>query len=126
MTSLLTADRLTFNYDSKTLFKDLSFTIAPNERVALTAPSGAGKSTLALILSGHLSPKSGKVMLWDKEITNAPNRNVILVHQEDDLFPWLKVKEQLLFANPNCDYKKILTFLKLIDDINHKLGFPST
>lgn len=118
MNHLLEAKNLSFKYHSKYLFKNLSFEIQTEERVALTAPSGAGKSTLALILSGHLSPLEGRVLLEGEDITNHPKRKVFLVHQDDDLFPWLKVKEQILFANKNCDAKRILSFLKLEGEEN--------
>lgn len=118
MNNLLEAKNLSFKYHSNYLFKNLSFEIQPEERVALTAPSGAGKSTLALILSGHLSPLEGRVFLEGEDITNRPKRKVFLVHQDDDLFPWLKVKEQILFANKNCDTRKILSFLKLEGEEN--------
>ncbi len=42
-----------------TAVEDLSFSIAPGERVAFVGPNGAGKSTTIKILSGILHPTSG-------------------------------------------------------------------
>lgn len=38
-----------------------SLTVAPGERVALTAPSGTGKTTLCRVLAGYLVPRAGSV-----------------------------------------------------------------
>lgn len=42
---------------------DISFTIAPGERVALTGPSGAGKSTLFNLLLGFMPPSTGRILI---------------------------------------------------------------
>lgn len=113
MTPLLSAQKLSFQFEKQLLFKDLSFEILARERVALTAPSGSGKSTLAFILAGHLAPQAGDIFLEGKKITSTPSRQIFLLHQDDDLFPWLKVEEQLRFVAPQCDTNKILHLLKL-------------
>jgi capsular polysaccharide transport system ATP-binding protein len=43
------------------LFRDLSFTLAPSERLAILGRNGQGKSTLIKILGGVLAPASGDV-----------------------------------------------------------------
>lgn len=113
MTPLLKAHNLSFQFGKQALFKELSFEIFAKERVALTAPSGSGKSTLAFILAGHLAPQAGDIFLEGKKITSIPSRQIFLLHQDDDLFPWLKVEEQLRFVAPQCDTNKILQLLKL-------------
>ena len=49
-----------------------SFAIKENEVVALLGPNGAGKTTLVNLISGHLRPDSGTIMLSGTDITSAP------------------------------------------------------
>lgn len=51
---------------------EVSFSVKKNEVVALLGPNGAGKTTMVNLISGHIRPDSGQIMLDDKEITNAP------------------------------------------------------
>ena len=44
------------------LYRGLSLSVEPGERVALMAPSGRGKTTLCQLLAGYLVPASGCVL----------------------------------------------------------------
>src|SRR5579859_6650449 len=46
---------------AKTAVSDVSFRIAPGELVAFLGPNGAGKSTTIKMLTGILTPSSGRV-----------------------------------------------------------------
>jgi branched-chain amino acid transport system ATP-binding protein len=55
----------------------VGFEIAENEVAALLGPNGAGKTTLVNLISGHLFPDSGQVVLSGKDITSqAPYRRI--------------------------------------------------
>ena len=58
---MVSVDALTVEFGGTTLFKDISFVINPNDRIALMGKNGAGKSTLLKILAGVRNPSSGKV-----------------------------------------------------------------
>lgn len=65
---LLSAENISFAYDSKPVLVAQDFEIKSGEVVGLLAPSGRGKSTLAKILAGYLAPKSGRVLLDGKPL----------------------------------------------------------
>jgi ATP-binding cassette subfamily F protein 3 len=48
---------------SRVLFEDLSWVLAPGDRVALVGPNGAGKTTLLKIILGEIRPESGTRVL---------------------------------------------------------------
>lgn len=60
---------VSFGYDGPMLLKDISFSIAPGEFLALVGPNGSGKTTLLKIILGLLQPNSGSVMLFDKPLS---------------------------------------------------------
>ncbi|MBZ0167790.1 MAG: ATP-binding cassette domain-containing protein, partial [Candidatus Omnitrophica bacterium] len=43
---MITINNLTMGFTQRTLFKDVTFSIFPNEKIGLTGPNGAGKTTL--------------------------------------------------------------------------------
>lgn len=58
---MLSVQQLTVEYPSKTLFKEISFLINPQEKVGLSGRNGAGKSTLLKIIAGEMNPHQGVV-----------------------------------------------------------------
>ncbi len=83
--------------NGKSVFRDISFTMAEGELVCLLGRSGCGKSTLLNILAGFLVPTSGSCLLQGKPITG-PGPDRCVVFQEDALFPWLTLRENIAFG----------------------------
>ncbi|MET3525097.1 ABC transporter ATP-binding protein [Phenylobacterium koreense] len=50
------------------ILKDLSFSVAPRERIAITGPSGSGKSSLIAVAAGLEQPTAGSVELLGREL----------------------------------------------------------
>ena len=80
-----------------TAIENIDLTINDGEFVCITGPSGCGKSTFLNILAGLDKPTEGKIILNGHEIDGTgPDR--IMVFQENALFPWLKVIENVEFG----------------------------
>ncbi len=58
---MITVEGLTVEFGGTTLFKDISFQINENDRIALMGKNGAGKSTLLKILAGVRNATRGSV-----------------------------------------------------------------
>lgn len=62
-------EHLSFSYpDGRLALQDVSFYVAPGEKVALVGPNGAGKSTLLLHLNGILRGHTGRVVICGMEV----------------------------------------------------------
>ncbi len=59
----LEAKGLCFDYDSRPILTDISFSAAGGELLAVLGPNGVGKSTLFRCLLGFLDPRSGEILL---------------------------------------------------------------
>ncbi|MBW1818875.1 MAG: ABC transporter ATP-binding protein [Deltaproteobacteria bacterium] len=75
----------------------LSFDAHRGELLCIFGRSGCGKSTLLKILSGFIAPSSGQVRLNGRPILG-PGPDRCVVFQEDALFPWLTVAENIAFG----------------------------
>lgn len=86
---------------------DVSFQVADGEFVAIVGPSGCGKSTLMRMLAGFNLPDSGKVLIDGAPLTK-PGSNGILISQHGSVFPWLTVRQNLMFGlNDRTEAEKI-------------------
>jgi ABC-type nitrate/sulfonate/bicarbonate transport system ATPase subunit len=71
--------------------------VSDNEFIALVGPVGCGKTTFARIVAGFLAPARGLV-LCDGVPVEGPSPERGYVFQEDAIFPWLTVQDNLEFG----------------------------
>ena len=74
--SLVEVSQVTFAYGRQAVLRDVSFSVAPGELVALCGPNGAGKSTLLRLLLGLHAPSSGGVTLAGTPVAALSRRQI--------------------------------------------------
>lgn len=77
--------------------RDVSFGVPDGGTIAILGPSGCGKSTLMRILVGFEQPDSGSVLV-DHAPRIGANKDGILISQQGSVFPWLTVRQNLMFG----------------------------
>jgi len=105
---------ISYTYPSSPIptFENISFHIERGECVGLLGPSGSGKSTLASVAAGFIFPTTGQIIIDGSIATGKPSRKIILLNQENDLFPWQTVWKHIEFATQE---KNSFRVQKLID-----------
>src|SRR5690349_19106358 len=71
--------------------------VKKGEFVCIVGPSGCGKSTLLNIVGGFAVPTRGEVRI-DGEPVRGPDPRRIFVFQENGVFPWLTVRDNIGFG----------------------------
>ena len=84
---------------------DVSFSVAPGERVAIVGPSGAGKSTIFQLLLRFYDAEAGRILIDGVEITRARladwRRRIAIVPQETMVFS-ASALDNIRFARPEA------------------------
>jgi ABC-type nitrate/sulfonate/bicarbonate transport system ATPase subunit len=110
----LDVDNVSHNYGDTRVLENLSFKMNPGELVTIVGPSGCGKTTLLNILSGYLKPVSGNV--------NSAG-TIRTVYQQDGLFPWLTVAENMSMGLRSMPEKERKQELDELFKLAHLEGF---
>jgi NitT/TauT family transport system ATP-binding protein len=74
--------------------EDFDLTIAPGEFCAIVGPTGCGKSTTLGLVAGLARPQAGTVRLFDAPVKDV-DRRVGFVFQQDAVFPWRNVLDNV-------------------------------
>jgi NitT/TauT family transport system ATP-binding protein len=71
--------------------------VQQGEFVCLVGPSGCGKSTVLNVLGGFLPVTQGEVRIGGEPV-HGPDRRRIFIFQENGVFPWLTVHDNIAFG----------------------------
>ncbi|MBI6629145.1 ABC transporter ATP-binding protein [Pontibaca salina] len=97
------------------ILRDISFTIASGETVAVLGPSGIGKSTLLSLISGIDPAFTG-------QITRA--KRMAIVFQEPTLLPWRSVLQNILLVHEDLARDAALAALARVGVAEKAALFP--
>ncbi len=71
---ILSVEGLSFSYGDRQVLRDVSFTVAAHQVVAVMGPNGSGKTTLLKCINGLLKPGEGKVRLLGRNMKQYSRR----------------------------------------------------
>lgn len=99
----LTANDITQIYKGKSgedvcAVRNLSLQVGEGEFLSLVGPSGCGKTTMIKIFAGLLNPTGGSILVDGRDVTGMPSRDRGVVFQEDAVFPWMTVEQNIGFG----------------------------
>lgn len=85
-------EHVSFGYqEGKDVLSDMSFSIAPGEKIAVVGLNGAGKTTLVKLLCGLYTPREGRILLNGQDIRTLKReelfRRLAVVFQDIYLLP---------------------------------------
>ena len=94
---MLKFDNVSFQYDVEdfSIIDHLSFDVKDGEFVSVIGASGCGKSTIFRLVNKLLLPASGEILV-DGESIEKKRNYCGYMPQQDLLFPWRTVRENLL------------------------------
>ena len=103
-------EHVTLDLGRGQVLNDVSFAIAPGERLALVGPSGSGKSTIADLLLRLLDPDSGTIRLDGHDLKDLAlddlRRHVVLVDQEPFVFH-TTIGDNIRYARPEASNEEV-------------------
>lgn len=121
---------VSFSYPSRqdfSVLKNISFHIAPGEKIALVGPSGSGKSTITNLLL-RLYPVSQGEIIIDKKDSIYYNlsdyrKNIGIVPQEVILFGGT-IRENIAYGKPGASEQEIVEAARQANALQFIESFP--
>lgn len=117
------------SFENVSILSGINFSVSKGEFVCIVGSSGCGKSTLLRAISG-LDTKYGGRITVDKKEVKKPTKSIGYIFQENRLFPWLNVEENVNFAldkgSKGEKKKKTDETIKMVGLENAKNQYPKT
>jgi len=103
-------DRVSFAYDKEEVLKNISFTAAPGNLIALVGPSGAGKSTIGMLAARFWDVAEGEIRVGGVPIkalgTQELMRHIAFVFQDNPLF-FDSIEENIRMGNRSASFAAV-------------------
>jgi len=120
---LITLEKVSYGVGSRTLFKDIHFSVTTGMRVGLVGPNGSGKTTLLRLMRGDIKPESGKVR-------RAEGLRVVYFDQNRELDPDVTLRRALAPDSDAVIYQECVIhvaswaerFLFSAENLNQRVG----
>ena len=138
---MITFENITKTYGGKThvqALKGISLTIHDGEIFGIIGKSGAGKSTLVRCINMLEKPTTGKVIIYDKELTamsdsqlRAERKNIGMIFQHFNLLSSRTVFDNIAFplelagASKEVIRSKVDSLLELVGLTDRQFNYPS-
>jgi branched-chain amino acid transport system ATP-binding protein len=103
MTPCLALQGVSKSFGGLRAVNGVTLAVYPGDRKGIIGPNGAGKTTLFNLITGSLQSTHGRIMLFDRDVTNwSTHRRTALglarTFQITTLFPKLTVLDNVLLA----------------------------
>lgn len=95
---------VSFGYGNTKVLDDISFTVEPEQTVAIMGPTGSGKTTLISLISRFYDPAEGEILMDDvniKQRTLSSIRRAVGVATQDVFLFSDTIDGNISFANPD-------------------------
>lgn len=112
---MLTVENLVAAYGNIEALRGVSLEAQKGEITCILGPNGAGKTTTMLTIAGILRPKSGRILLEDRNVTglraaSMVREGIALVPENRLVFPEMTVEDNLragAFARPSSEQNAV-------------------
>lgn len=103
---MITIDSVSFNYDKKALFDNLSLDIPKGKFVSIIGPNGCGKSTLLKLIANELQYKRGKISIEGQDSKDLSPKDLSKIlafnrQQVNQVFPFTCLDYVLMGRRPH-------------------------
>lgn len=98
---MIEVNNLSKHFGATKVIDNVSFSIAKGEIVGFLGPNGAGKTTTMRLLTGYLSPDSGKIVIQGQDLSehiSTIQTKIGYLPENNPLYKDMLVSEQLAFA----------------------------